>query len=162
MAYIGMGRNGVPRGIGLPMALIGLFILVVGSDLFSWANTEQLTRPLLGWLYPERNHWGITLLTFQIRKPAHVVLYGLLAILIVRVIAGQLGLEPWRAIQVSFLIVLLLACADETQQWLRPNRSGSLTDVGLDALAAGGGLLIYGGLQRVRRALRPPATYARP
>ncbi len=136
--------------VWLPIALSGLLVLIAGSDLFSWANTGPLTRPIFEWFYPERTDWGITVLTFRVRKVGHVVVYGVVAVLVVRVVVSEFCQGKVRASLTTLGVVALLAFADETLQALRPNRSGELRDVALDIEIAALALLFYWWIKRVR------------
>jgi hypothetical protein len=138
----------------------GLTVFVAGSDLFSWAKTGPLTRPLLEWLYPEKNTWAITLMTFELRKLGHVFVYGFLTILIMRVIVSEFHLKMVKASLSTLAIVALIAAADETKQWLLPSRTGLVTDVGYDLLVATVSLLYYWWVWWVRKIVGAEGTYA--
>jgi VanZ family protein len=127
----------------LPIILAGLLVALAGSDQLSWAKTGYLTRPFLEWLYPDRNQWGITLLTFEVRKLGHVALYGLLAILVVRVVVAESRLDRLAASFVTLAIIALAGVADETRQALLPTRNGSVSDVVFDLTGAALALLNY-------------------
>jgi VanZ family protein len=89
------------------------------------------------------NTWGITLKTFEFRKVGHLVLYGFVSVMIVRVIVSGLHWHPIRASALTLAIVSVLALADELQQTLRVNRNGTVADVQFDIAAAGLTLLAY-------------------
>lgn len=136
--------------IWLPVVFGGLLVMAAGLDQFSWANTEPLTRPLISWFYPELHGWDITLKTYEVRKVGHVVLYGCLATLLVRVIASEFRLGGAQASLWAFSIVSLLAMADESLQSLRPSRQGTMRDVVIDIAAAALALAFYWWGKRVR------------
>jgi VanZ family protein len=137
--------------VWLPVILAGLLVCLAGTDQLSWANTAGLTRPFFEWLYPEGSTWDITVLTWEVRKLAHVALYGFVAILIVRVLVVEARLKAVKASLATLVIVLLAAIIDETHQSMIPTRSGSMAGVVLDLVGAGGGLLYYWWMKWVMR-----------
>lgn len=80
---------------------------------------------------------------FSVKKLAHVVVYGILTALLF----GALRLHMRRkvyAVLFAAVIALLYAFSDEWHQTFVPGRSGSLRDVGFDALGVLGGTLWFG------------------
>lgn len=136
-----------------PIALGAVLVSIAGSDLFSWANTESLTRPVFERLYPHKSAWDITLLTFEVRKLGHVVVYGIVAVMIVRV-AVSLRLAKATASAMTVGIVAVLATADEVHQATSPARTGRILDVAFDIGIAMIALLVYWGIKywSIRRA----------
>lgn len=81
------------------------------------------------------------------RKTAHPVVYGVLAILVIRFLAERNDYHavalPLRLYIQAFVICVVVALLDEGHQLLIDSRTGSLSDVGLDAVGAFGALLLY-------------------
>jgi VanZ family protein len=69
------------------------------------------------------------------RKTAHLVEYGILALLAGRALAGMGG-GPRRVLWGSFLFCALYAVSDEVHQSFVPGRFGKVRDVALDSLGA--------------------------
>lgn len=104
--------------------------------------------------------------TFTLAKIAHVVEYGVLALLLLRATISEFG-----GLTLSFraaTVVAVAACAlfgglDEFWQSWTPNREPRLTDVALDTVAALAACLAVAGWRRGRaQARRPAATLADP
>ena len=80
---------------------------------------------------------------FSVKKLAHVVVYGILTALLF----GALRLHTRRKVYsmvFAALIALLYAFSDEWHQTFVPGRSGTLRDVGFDALGVLGGVFWFG------------------
>jgi len=80
---------------------------------------------------------------FSVKKFGHVVVYGILTALLF----GALRLRISRkvhAVLLTAVIAMLYALSDEWHQTFVPGRSGSLRDVGFDALGVLGGALWFG------------------
>jgi VanZ family protein len=111
-------------------------VLWLGSGDFGADHTAGYLGPLLEWLFPDmpaRDRW---LLHVRIRKLAHSVEYGVLALLAFRAVFVSLDAVIARIIAWALALVLLVAAVDESRQVLLPNRTGSAWDVGLDLLGA--------------------------
>lgn len=73
---------------------------------------------------------------FLTRKPAHLLEYALLFLLIFRAIKGSFG-GSWKFREIglgSGIITFLYAVSDELHQALTPTRSGKIEDLGFDLL----------------------------
>lgn len=101
--------------------------------------------------------WGVDtetdLLTFLVRKSAHITAYfifGLLAYNVIRLYSWPMR----RAVLVSIAIVLLYAISDEFHQYFVPGRSAEVRDVLIDTTAGVAGVsvfaLIHARLHRMR------------
>jgi VanZ family protein len=100
------------------------------------AQRFGLLPELLG---AETLHW----LELVLRKSAHVLTFGLLAVLIHWALVGTfVHLVPPRIYLYAFLFTLLYAISDEVHQGFVPTRYGSPVDVAIDAAGAGGALLL--------------------
>lgn len=123
-----------------------LFILSLGAQPGSEQDvtpilTKIIAEDVLRELLPQWEFWyGNSLINtaepydfiqFLLRKGAHFVFYGILALIIVE---QQLHyrLDPARAFFLAFLFLGLLAGADELLQSFNPGRSGMFLDVILD------------------------------
>lgn len=77
------------------------------------------------------------ILTFLVRKSAHIIAYFILGILMYRALC--INICCWRARTVASLALLscsLYAVTDEIHQLFVPGRSGELRDVMIDSIAA--------------------------
>lgn len=71
---------------------------------------------------------------FLLRKVAHAVEFGVLALLVARAFRRAERWDAKRALAGAFVISVLYAFSDELHQTFVPGRSPSLRDVGVDAL----------------------------
>ncbi len=104
--------------------------------------------------------------TFTLAKLAHVVEYGVLALLLLRALIGSYG--GLRLSLGAAAITTVVACGlfgglDELRQSLTPTREPRLTDVALDTASALAVCLVAAGWQRFRsisrrRPLAAPAA----
>ena len=131
----------------------------LGSDDFSFAQTgRSMWWPMIEWLIGDVDASTRYRVHVAIRKSAHFVEYGILALLTFRaallsVNRNRLATAGWSAL----FIVLALASADEARQAFSPVRTGSPYDVLIDL--AGGCIAVAGVIvisRRMRRA--EPAT----
>lgn len=153
-------------GIGAWIAVLAWsgVIWQLGGDYFSAPETRSTLIEILTWLgiglEPQTE---IALLTV-VRKAAHCVEYGILALL-VSIAVRLSSIKPTRRWQeenrvwpsLSALgLVLALAIADETRQSWSVSRTGSPYDVLLDF--AGGLIAIacLAGVARLKRTTTPP------
>jgi len=79
---------------------------------------------------------------FLIKKSAHLIAYGVLALLLARALVAW-GMPARRAAILAVILAIFYALLDEVHQSLVPGRHASLMDIGLDA--AGAGLFIVAG-----------------
>ena len=70
------------------------------------------------------------------KKAGHLSEYGALAFLLWRAISKERGRPALPSFGGAFVLSLLYAISDEFHQTFVPGRTGTLTDVGLDALGA--------------------------
>ena len=100
-----------------------------------------------------------TILTFLVRKSAHIIAYFILGILMYR--ALRINIRRWRTRTVASFALLscsLYAVTDEIHQLFVPGRSGELRDVMIDSIAAlvGVGLCVW--MMRWRSLRKSTAT----
>ncbi len=85
------------------------------------------------------------LLTFLVRKAAHISAYFVLGILLFNLLK-EYGLVVKKVIFISIAIAMLYACTDELHQMFVPGRSGEVRDVLIDAAGAAVGVVVYAAL----------------
>lgn len=111
---------------------IGL-ILFLSTGQASMSNTSRFIRPLLEFLFPNAPEELLIIYHGYIRKLAHVTVYAILAFWAARAFinSSQKILQQfWFAC--AFVLVLLVASVDETNQSFLDSRTGSIYDVLLD------------------------------
>ena len=112
-------------------------IMFLSSGQASMSNTSRFIRPLLIFLFPGAPEEILNIYHGYIRKSAHVTVYAILAFWAFRAFynsSRKFLRDFWFAF--AFVLVLLVASIDETNQSYLASRSGSIYDVLLDA--AGG------------------------
>ncbi len=109
-------------------------ILSLGGGSFSNSETSRFLGPLLEWLFPDAGDDLLERAQFAIRKTAHVVEYGILALLCVRAWWLSRGWPQFRTALASMAIVVAVATIDELRQAQLADRMGALSDVVLDTL----------------------------
>lgn len=120
-----------------PLMLWVTIIFAASSNTGSMSNTSRIIRPLLLWLVPDISEASLLIVHSFIRKLAHFVFYFILGLFAARASAFTLRDDwqkfwfPW-----AFLLILIIAALDETNQGLLISRTGSVYDVLLDV--AGG------------------------
>lgn len=126
----------------LPVLLWSAVVLLLGSDDGSAHTTSRFIGPLLRWLLPDAPQATLDQLHFLLRKAAHLVEYGVLALLARRALAATGRRSPWPATLLALLFALAIALLDEGRQAHSATRTGSARDVALDL---GGGVLALAG-----------------
>lgn len=118
-------------------AACAALVLWLGSSDFSAAHTAGYLGPFLEWLFPDMSAIDRWHLHVRIRKLAHAVEYGLLALMAFRAVYVSIEAVVARVAAWALVLVLLVAAVDEARQaFLTDNRGGSPWDVGLDLLGA--------------------------
>jgi len=116
-------------------------IMFLSSGQASMSNTSRFIRPLLVFLFPDAPEETLNIYHSYIRKLAHVAVYSILAFWAYRAFfnsSRKFLREFWYIF--AGLLVLLVASIDEMNQSYLASRTGSISDVLLDA--AGGLLMI--------------------
>jgi VanZ family protein len=111
-------------------------ILWLASDSGSATQTGQLLVPILRFLFPSASSLQIEALHGAARKAAHAIEYAILAGLWFRAFAAGAGLAPRLAAWAAWAVAVVWAGIDETYQSTLASRTGSPTDVALDAAGA--------------------------
>ncbi|MDO4661216.1 MAG: VanZ family protein [Candidatus Saccharibacteria bacterium] len=101
---------------------------------------------IVGYLQQAMPGVSTAILTFLVRKSAHIIAYFVLGILMYR--ALRITIRRWRTRTVASFALLscsLYAVTDEIHQLFVPGRSGELRDVMIDSIAAlvGVGLCVW-------------------
>ncbi len=83
------------------------------------------------------------LISFLVRKAAHVFLYFVLGILTLNFANEYHIYQGKERIIFCFLFCVLYACFDETYQMFVPGRHGSISDVALDSVSSAIGIMLF-------------------
>lgn len=121
----------------LPPLLWSAVILLASSDLFSAPHTGSLLETLLTSLGLRLSPQTLAWVHMAIRKAGHLTVYGILGALYFR--AMRAGRSPeWQRRWAVTAVVLatVIAVLDEWHQTYVPSRTGSATDVLIDAAGA--------------------------
>ncbi len=122
---------------------IGL-VLFLSTNQASMSNTSRFIQPLLEFLFPNAPEEIIITYHGYIRKLAHLTEYAILAFWASRAFSSGSSVKFLRRFwfAFAFVLVLLVASIDETNQSYIVSRTGSIYDVLLDA--SGGLIMIIG------------------
>ena len=104
----------------------------LGGDDFSIDSTSRFLRPLLQWLFGSASRETLDVLHLVVRKGAHALEYGVLALLTLRALTVSWVLSIGRGAVIALGLVLVVAAADEWRQTFSSERQGAWTDVLLD------------------------------
>jgi len=130
----------------LPLLVWMFIIFSASADTQSTARTSRFLEPILRWLYPDISPDTVNLVRLIARKAAHAVEYAILSWLTWRALhrPGRNEERRWsrRTAVFTLSIVILYATTDEFHQRFVPNRTGSITDVCIDALGGVIGLIL--------------------
>jgi VanZ family protein len=119
----------------LPLGWMAV-ILSLSGDTFRDQATASVVRPLLEALLPWASAHMIDGLHWLIRKSAHMTEYGILATLWFGALTRTTRLTRRGATWVAFVVAVAWAAVDELHQATTTTRSGSASDVGIDATGA--------------------------
>lgn len=121
----------------LPVFLWIGVIAFFSQNIFSGNVTLDFLRHLFEFLDLEASRQLLRQINGVVRKLSHVGEYFVFAILIWRALRKQqAGKWVWRAALQTLALVAAVAALDETGQWFRHLRTGSVTDVGIDTVGA--------------------------
>jgi vanZ family protein len=120
------------------------YVIVCSWDLVIFTLSHQpaavssgQSGVIVGHLQQAMPGVSTAILTFLVRKSAHIIAYFILGILMYR--ALRITIRCWRTRTVASLALLscsLYAVTDEIHQLFVPGRSGELRDVMIDSIAA--------------------------
>jgi VanZ family protein len=120
------------------------FISFASTSEFSAANTSQLVRPLLLWLFPNISEDRLTVVHFLTRKAGHFIEYAVLAFLARRAFVTSFHTIIQRYwFQLALLLIVSYALLDEFHQSFIPSRTPSIYDSAIDILGGLTVLLIF-------------------
>jgi len=123
-----------------PLLLWIFFISFASTSEFSAANTSQIFRPLILWIFPNLSEARLEAMHFLIRKAGHFTEYAVLAFLARRAfITSSHAFIQRHWFQLGLLLVVIYALLDELHQSFVPSRTASIYDSGIDVA---GGLTI--------------------
>ena len=107
----------------MPRSALGrwLPVLVWAAAIFALSATPSLDSGLGTW-------------DLLLRKTAHIAEYAILGALLARALGRALP---------AFLLAVAYAAGDEFHQHFVPGRNGTVVDIGIDALGAALGVVLY-------------------
>ncbi len=112
-----------------------VLILALGTSIFSIARTRAMFDPLLARISPGLGPHGLYNLQVFLRRSAHFTEYAVLFVF--------LNIGPLRGRPIIALIAAIgCGALDETRQLFTPGRSGTISDVALDASGAAAILIV--------------------
>lgn len=136
----------------LPVVIWAAVISALSSDRFSGDHTSAILLPVLKALLPAAHPDTLHAIHAGIRKGAHLTEYAVLGVLLARALRGE-GATLRSAALGAMALGALWAAGDEMRQTFVPSRTGAAGDVGIDALGAVAGALIWtAGARRARAA----------
>ncbi len=141
-----------------PLLLWLAFISFASTSEFSAANTSQLLRPLLLWLFPNITADRLAVVHFLTRKAGHFTEYAVLGFLARRafVTSSHTILQRYW-FQLALLLIVSYALLDEFHQSFVPSRTPSIYDSAIDILGGLTVLLIFKLGGKKEKKLRLPA-----
>ncbi|MFN2391489.1 MAG: VanZ family protein [Pyrinomonadaceae bacterium] len=134
-----------------PLVLWIGVIFFASTMLGSMSNTSRFIRPLLIFLFPNAPEETLVIYHVYIRKFAHFAEYAILAFFAARAVSGssvKILQKFWFVF--AFVLVVLVASIDETNQSFNSTRTGSMTDVLLDC-SGGLTMIIFFYIYRLRK-----------
>lgn len=136
MRRSGRYHGGVRPRYWLPPALWMAVIMGLSSDAGSAEHTGHWLLPILKALAPWATPAQLGALHGLVRKAGHLTEYAILAALWFRAVRRGLARSPRAAAWFAIGTSLAWALLDEALQSMRPSRTGSGTDVAIDATGA--------------------------
>jgi VanZ family protein len=160
-------RNGQVNAVKAALAWAAIIawialITTFSGEGFSDASTSRFIDPLARWLFPDVSPTTLAAIHFVVRKTAHTVEYGVLALLALLALRRSFRLSLRASTVLALAIVTVVGTADEANQARLAARSGTPWDVMLDL--AGGVLalaILFSWRRRAGGSLAPPATSSR-
>jgi len=144
----------------LPVAIWMVVIFSASGDAFSVQHTSRILGPIIHWLLPGLPQEKADVIILCIRKCAHAVEFGVLALLLWRAVVkpSRTNKPTWRwaDARVAFLVTCVYAVSDELHQRFVATRQGAVRDVLFDIAGAASALLLlwffgFGAWRRVQR-----------
>ncbi|MEP6569866.1 MAG: VanZ family protein [Acidobacteriota bacterium] len=127
-----------------PLVAWILFISFASTSEFSAANTSEIVRPILLWLFPNLSEARLASIHVFTRKAAHFTEYAVLAFLARRafITSSQAILQRYW-FQFGLLLVVVYGLLDEFHQSFVPTRTASIYDSAIDVAGGLTVLLIF-------------------
>lgn len=119
-----------------PVILGGMAIWILSTKYFSDVQTGRVIIPALHWLFPWMSPHMLILGHKVIRKLAHVCVYFVFGVLLLRAIRGEQKGWQWGWAVAAIGIAAAYAVLDEFHQSFVPLRHPSARDVCLDTFGA--------------------------
>jgi VanZ family protein len=137
----------------LPVILWMTLVFSASTTLGRPENTSRFVRPILLWLNPNMPEVTIEKIHLVVRKTAHFVEYGMMGLLVWRLIHFDSAWAPCRSREflTALLVAALYAASDEFHQSFVPGRQPAVRDVLIDCCGAGVGLAAIWVARRPRR-----------
>jgi VanZ family protein len=120
-----------------PVVLWMALIFYASSNEFSAANTSQVLRPILLWLFPHITESTLVVVHGVVRKGAHLGGYFILGLLAARAFltsTKRLLHRYW--FPSAFMLAAVYALLDEYHQSFVPSRTASVYDSVIDMTGA--------------------------
>jgi VanZ family protein len=124
-----------------------LLIFLFSSEV---ANSSSARSDVIVQIVSQSISWPQDILTFLIRKAAHIFIYFVLGVLMINVVKDFTPTTR-RAVLLSILCVMLYAVSDELHQLFIPGRSAELRDVLIDTAAGSVGVGLYIVLSKIHK-----------
>ena len=107
------------------------------TDVFASENTRDLIESIIKWIHGGISHRSLMKVNYYVRKAAHFIEYGFLAILLFRAFKAD-SQQRWkfRWCIYSLMVVIPWSVLDEVHQFFTKRRGASINDSILDS--AGG------------------------
>ena len=153
-----MGQSRAWRGLYILAPVFWMAVIFTLSHQPAAVSSGQ-SGVIVGHLQQAMPGVSTAILTFLVRKSAHIIAYFVLGVLIYR--ALRVSIHRWRARTVASLALLscsLYAVTDEIHQLFVPGRSGELRDVMIDSIAALVGVGLCAWMMRWRSLRKSTAT----
>ena len=131
-----MERSSVWHWLCTATSVLWMLVIFVLSNQPAAISSGQ-SGVIVGHLQQAMPGVSTAILTFLVRKSAHIIAYFILGILMYR--ALRINIRRWRTRTVASFALLscsLYAVTDEIHQLFIPGRSGELRDVMIDSIAA--------------------------
>lgn len=121
-----------------------IVVFIASSNTGSMSNTSRIIRPILEFLFPAADETFLLVVHGYIRKTAHLTFYAILGFLAARAFTRLLSEHRRKFwVLISFLLVVLVASLDETNQSFLASRTGSPYDVLLDTIGGLSAILVF-------------------
>lgn len=127
-------------------------IFFLSSDQGSSAETSRFIKPIIEFFFPSAAPDTFLLVHAFIRKCAHFTEYGLLALVALRTFSNSSKpiLRDYCSLW-TFLLLVLIALTDETNQSFEASRTSSAWDALLDISGGGSVIIIFYAIGKFRK-----------